>query len=119
MTTGLRSTYLDPKECWKSWIELGSLNKVQAKYIREDVRSPRTGTYPIIQAIEKAAKRWAINNPEEARKDLAYAWQVKGEILTEEKWNTWLNSAVRNVLGRSQPSLRRYVVRHGLQGIIK
>lgn len=119
MTTGLRGTYLDPKDCWKSWIELGSLLKVQRKYIKQDVKSPQTGTYPIIQSIEKSAKRWAVNNLEEARKDLTYAWQRRGEVLTDEKWNEWLNSAVRNIFSGRSVSMRRYVVRHGLQGIIK
>lgn len=119
MTTGLRGTYLDPKDCWKSWIELGSLGKVQAKYIKQDLKSPYTGRYPIIQAIEKSAKRWAVNNIEEARKDLTYAWQRRGEVLTDEKWNIWLNSAVHNIFNGSTAGLRRYIVRYGLQGIIK
>lgn len=91
MTAGIRSSsILDPGRCWKEWMRLGSLNKVRHLFATEGLRNQRTMKPPTISAIEKAAYRWALKNLDEAKKDLAFAWQAEGELLTEERWNQFL-----------------------------
>jgi len=85
MTVGMSAiSILDPYRCWKEWIRLGSLNRVRDLFDNEGLKNRRTMKVPTISAIEKAAFRWALVNQDESKKDLTYAWQTEGEILTEE-----------------------------------
>lgn len=91
MTVGMNvNSILDPRRCWKEWIRLGSLNKVRNLFEGEGLRNPATMRVPTISAIEKAAYRWAMDNQEEAKQDLSYAWQSEGVMMTEEMWRDFL-----------------------------
>lgn len=114
MPAGLRNRgYLDPETCWKEWcIHSGSLKATQEKLYNSGVRNPRTDEPPTKSGIEKAAFMWAIQNQDDARKDLEYAWQKEGQVLTDEKWREFLANASRLVyfqrLHRHEAFLREY-----------
>jgi len=87
MTAGVKKVkLLDTKRCWKDWMRLGSLNKVRSLL----EINPQTMKLPTPSGIEKAAFRWALTNQTEARKDLAFAWQEIGMVLTDEDWKKFL-----------------------------
>lgn len=91
MTVGMDTlSVLDPKRCWKEWIRLGSLNKVKRLFEDEGLRNPRTLRVPTVSAIEKAAYRWALENMDEAKQDMTYAWKTEGVMMTEEMWTDFL-----------------------------
>ena len=83
---------LDTERCWKEWVRLESLKKVQRLFESEGLRNPRTQRVPTISAIEKAAYRWALENLETSKEDLRKTWSTIGEPLTEEKWREFLKT---------------------------
>ena len=116
MTTGLGViSILDPERCWREWIRLGSLHKVQNKFEDEGLRNPRTLRVPTISAIEKAAYRWALENLEEAKKDLEYAWNQIGEVLTEERWQEFLVDKAKLAYFVQPKKIERFLEQHQLE----
>lgn len=96
MTTGLGvASILDPRQCWKDWIRLGSLAKIRDELQDKGVINQRTMKPPTISAIQKAAYRWALENQDEARKDLRYAWSEVGRVLTDADWRDFLADKAR------------------------
>ena len=91
MTPGIKiRTLLDPERCWKEWVRLESLKKVQDLFESEGLKNPKTMRVPTVSAIEKSAYRWALENQDQSKEDLRRAWSTIGEVLTEEKWKEFL-----------------------------
>jgi len=115
MTAGMSTlNILDPERCWKEWIRLGSLTKVQNLFDLEGLRNPRTLRVPTLSAIEKAAYRWALENQEEARRDLEFAWASEGEVLTEERWIGFLVDKTKLAYFVQPRKIERYLEKHDL-----
>ncbi len=115
MPAGLKNKqFLDPKQCWKDWnIHEGSLGAVQKKLVREGNLNPKTDQPPTISGIEKAAFAWALENQEEARKDLEFAWSREGHVLTEEDWREFLRNAARLVFYQRPNRLQNFMSENG------
>ena len=107
---------LDEEECWKLWIAPeGSLPKTIKRFNAEGKLNPRTGRPFSPSGIEKAALRWAIKNPVEARRDLEtklYSW---GETITDDDWHQYLYDAVKTAHKTEPRKIERLVNRLGLQ----
>lgn len=116
MPAGLKNKgFLNPEECWKDWhIHEGSLRKIQEKMLREGRTNPKTGNPPTKSGIEKAAFTWALENQDEARKDLEYAWEKEGVILTDEAWKQFLVSAAKLVHHQRPGRYERFLIQNGL-----
>lgn len=117
MAAGLRGRLIvDPYTCWKKWhVELGTLRKVREYYRKEGIVNPRTGEPPTKRAIEMSAFNWALNNPEEARKDLDKAWQREGFVLTDDEWGLTLYKFAKACYYQRPGKFRRYVESHNLE----
>lgn len=116
MPAGLRNRgYLDPEMCWKEWcIHSGSLKATQEKFYSQGIRNPRNDEPPTKSGIEKAAFFWAIQNQDEARKDLEYAWLKEGQVLTDERWKKFLASASRLVFFQRPRRHEEFLHNNGL-----
>lgn len=116
MAPGLKDRgFLDPEDCWKKWITLGSLGLVRKAYAKEEKINSKTGNPPTKSAIEKAAYMWALDHLKEARKDLEFAWVKDGHILTDEAWNKFLVKAAHLVHYQRMHKFENFVNQHGLQ----
>jgi hypothetical protein len=113
------SKYLNPKECWKLWHSLGGLSRVREHFLKKGVVNPKTGNPPTIAGIEKAAFAWALENKEEARKDLAYSWQQEGHVLDDEKWDDFLYRTAKLVFYQRHKKFSRYIEANGLQRFLE
>ena len=121
MAPGLRNKgYLNPKECWKDWnVNLGSLGEVQKDHLSKRKTHPVTDQAPSKSGIEKAAFGWALYHQDEARKDLEYAWQRQGVILTDEDWYRWLINAASLFFYRRPIPFNKFVAQFGLQRYVR
>jgi hypothetical protein len=115
MTAGMSTiSILDPERCWREWMSLGSLPKVRNLLDKEGLKNRYTQRVPTISAIEKAAFRWMLENLEESRKGLEYAWSREGAILTDEKWNEFVVSAAKLAYFCQPRKLERFLEKHSL-----
>lgn len=116
MAAGLKNRgFLDPKTCWKEWHVIeGSLGSVQSKFLKQGLVNERTERAPTKSGIEKAAFSWAIENQAESRKDLQYAWEKEGHILTDEDWKQFLLDASRLVFYQRPNRLKEFLSKNGL-----
>lgn len=115
MTLGMTTqSILDPRRCWKLWIEEGSLSKVRGIFADEGLINPNTLRPPTLSAIEKAAYRWALDNLDDARDDLEYAWNSVGKTLTEKDWRQFLSKKIRLAFFLQPRKIERYLVKHDL-----
>lgn len=118
MVAGMSTiSILDPERCWREWIALGSLTKVMNLFEQEGLRNPQTQRVPTISAIEKAAYRWMLENLDEARRGLEFAWSSEGVILTDEKWNEFVIEKARLAYFVQPRKFERYLEQHNLVGI--
>lgn len=119
MTIGLSAQkWLDEKECWDKWIELGSLESVRRYYQKNGVLNNRTGDPPTQSAIQKAAYRWMLGNIHEARKQVEHEWQKDGRILTEDEWKKFLFRVVKTTYYQTPVKLEKFIVGYGLQSYV-
>lgn len=117
MTPGLKNKgMLDPKRCWKEWtVSLGSLRAVRENlYINGEI-NPKTGQPPTKSGIQKAAFSWAIENQEEARKDLEYAWEKAGHVLTDELWQDRIVGFAKLIYHQRPGRFQKFLDKHGFQ----
>ena len=116
MTPGIPlRTVLDPERCWKEWVRLESLKKVQDLFESEGLRNPRTLRPPTISAIQKAAYRWALENQDQSKEDMRHAWSVVGEALTEEKWQEFLRTKAGLAYFLQPKKIDRFLQENGLE----
>lgn len=115
MTAGVKKVkLLDTKRCWKDWMRLGSLNKVQESLEKEGLINQETMRPPTPAGIEKAAFRWALENQNEARKDLEYAWHEIGMVLTDKDWKQFLTDKAKLTYYATPIKLQNFLVLHKL-----
>lgn len=116
MPAGLKNRgFLDPRTCWKEWhVGAGSLGAVQDKFLKDGLINNKTNSVPTKSGIEKAAFAFAIEHQDEARKDLAYAWEKEGHILTDADWKQFLKDAARLVYYQRPRRLQEFLTRNGL-----
>lgn len=105
---------LDPERCWKEWIRTGSLNEVRKVFEREGIKNPRTLEPPTLSAIEKAAYRWVLNNQEEGRQDLEFAWSSQGQVLNDFKWKQFLASKAKLAYFVQPRKIEKFLTENGL-----
>mgnify|MGYP000854682055 CR=1 FL=1 len=120
MAAGLRDrAMLDPERCWKLWhVELGTLNAVRRQLESEGLINPKTGNPPTNSGIEKAAFSWALENPTEARQDLARAWLEEGVVLKDEDWKKVITNMAKLVFHQRPRKFERYIEKHQLERYI-
>lgn len=94
-----RPSFLDRKQCFELWVELGSLPKVQQSLARKGVVNPKTGKPAGLPAIRAAAYKHVFYNIAEARK----VYQRLGAFGEgkDEAWIEYLkNRAVQFLMTR-------------------
>ncbi len=109
---------LDTKECWELWHKIGSLKGVQNYLLQKGVINQRTGRPVTVAGIEKAAFTWALENQETARKDLSYAWQQEGFILTDDEWRKFLVKKARLIFYQRPGRFGKFISDNGLEDLV-
>jgi len=77
---------LDAEECFKLWVELGTLKKVVMELTRRGQINKITGKPYGIMTVSNRAHRWVLENSEEARSYYIEA----GTIMNEEQFDRWM-----------------------------
>jgi len=93
--------YIDKRECFDKYLQLGSLGSVYRYFEAKGVISPITGRPPTRQAIKNAAFTFILNNIPVAKKALADYYFSKGVEFTDEKFNKMLITYGSKCLARS------------------
>ena len=108
---------LDEKFCWKEWQKpKGSLLKVITDLNSQGKLNPDTGRPFTPSGIQKAAFRWALDNIEEARRDVEYKLNTDGRTLSERAWKEFLYDMTKLACQTEPRKFERYVAKLGLQG---
>lgn len=86
---GLRTTkqYLDGKQVFDLWIEMGSIRKVVRKLNDLGFRNPRTGNVVTAMGAWGAAWLFVFDNLDYAKGRAFDGWKFHGVILEDEVWN--------------------------------
>ena len=110
-----RIQILDPESCWNDWIALGSLAKVRRKYEHDGIVSPRTRSAPNESAIQKAAFKYALQNPDVAKQRFEHECIKNGTPPTEEMWKErWYR--IGRLLYYQRPNrLKSFIEQYGLE----
>ena len=95
MRTG-RPKWLDRKECFDLWCELGTVRKVQLNLARKGIVNPTTKNPPSDSGVRFAAYKYVLYNPGIARKE----YMKLGEFLDgeEKRWFDHLDGWARAIL---------------------
>lgn len=81
----MTKTYLDDKQCFDLWIELGTLEKVRQHLYSLGIKNPLSGNMATPFGIRTAAFRWMLHNLDEA-------WEImagKYHILGRDEFDQW------------------------------
>ena len=76
---------LNQEECFRLWIELGTLKKVRQVLYDRGVRSKPSGKMFVTNSIRVAALTWLIYHPDEAYKLIS-----EKEDLPRDDFNEWM-----------------------------
>lgn len=82
--------YIDKKECFEKYLQLGSLGSVYRYFEAKGTISPITGRPPTRQAIKNAAWTYILFNIPLAKKALADYYFSKDVEFNDEKFNRML-----------------------------
>lgn len=93
-----RPIVLDRETCFKKWVDLGSLLNVSIWFEKQGISNSFTGKKYSASAISYAARRWVVQNPEEARK----YYEQAGMYLSDEDWTAWLVNTMLKVFHSHQ-----------------
>lgn len=107
--------YLEGKELFILWAQLGSLSKVRENLIQSGILNPETGKPPTQAGIRVAVRRWMAQNPAEARKlmlELGESW-----ASNDQEWNQWLVHQARGSLGNLE--FQRFLDRNDLHEYVQ
>ena len=91
-----RPDFLDRKECFDLWVELGSILKVRKELARRGKINPTTKKMPSDSGVRIAALKYILYNLEDARKvfkKLGYFGDDK-----DKEWFEYLKSRALDVL---------------------
>ena len=91
---------LDEELCFKLWVELDSITKVQSHMKLAGMVNPNNGKEFTQMAVWNAAIRWVLEHPDEARKH----YKAKGSTLSDLQWEEWLTEKAMFVYGGSSKS---------------
>jgi hypothetical protein len=84
------SRYLDKKECFEKYVQLGSLAAVKRYFDNRGFVNPATGKPPTRQAIKNATFTYILFNIDDAKKVLDSYYVGKGVDWNDEKFNEML-----------------------------
>lgn len=93
---GYGVNYLDNRDCFYAWAELGSLAKAKSHFEKNGIVNPKTGKPPTRAAISVAAKRWIAYNLEEAYDVYVHY----GSLMNFEEFKRWAVRYVKPVMTR-------------------
>jgi len=91
-----RPKYLDRKECFELWVELGTIPKVCLELERRGKTNPNTGCSPSKTGVQIAATKYILYNIDDARKvfqQLGYFGSSK-----DDAWIGYLKRHAMDVL---------------------
>lgn len=108
---------LDGEYCNKLWLELKTLNRVQARLTEEGIRSPRTGKMISRPAISMSAWRWSVKNPEASYAMEKKAREAEGIVLTRDMWNIELINHANQCL--TAVGYRKWLKQFGLEDVAR
>jgi hypothetical protein len=66
MLQKIKNVNIDPKECGRLWIELGSLDKVSIHLANRGIVNEKSGKPYTRDAISRCFWNWAVKHPEES-----------------------------------------------------
>jgi len=106
-----RVEFIDGKECFSLWVELGSVEKV-SKYLESVGKvNPRTKKRYSIMGVWSAAITWATDNPDDA-----WPYYVEaGTAMNREEWNEWLVARAITTRGYSKKNFLAWVKKQGFE----
>lgn len=95
---GKRWGFINNKEAFNMWIELGSLNKVQAKFAELGMVN-KEGKPPSREGLGNAAWKYALANPEEAYNRISETnRRMNVPVPTVEEWRKMMMGKAKSLL---------------------
>ena len=96
---------LNERECFRLWLELGSLRKVSDHLRSKGTINPKTGRPFTTMGIRNSAYRWVLKNIEEA-KPLYYS---EGFVGDDEDWDKFIIDTARNIILEPSVTVRPFM----------
>ena len=108
MAKGFGVEYLDGKECFYLWAELGSLEKASNELERRGKVNPKTGKAPTRMSISTSARNWATENLKESYE----VYQKCGSLFSWEDYCKWIVDQAKKI--KTKTAYRRWLKTSGL-----
>jgi hypothetical protein len=99
-----RPAWLDREQCFKLWLQLGTIRRVRAYLEANGVVNPTTGERPSEIGVRASAWKWALYHPEEARQ----IFIEKLGIYTDDQLDYWFDRLERAAKGFLATRVERY-----------
>jgi len=99
-----REKFLDDKMCFILWAELGSLPKAVRHITQDGYVNPRTKKPFTRSGVHQSARRYMLENADEARK----VFLQHGDTRTQEEWEEYLVKLAAHVYGEMSSRTRFY-----------
>lgn len=106
---GFRGEKLDEKLCFELWVHRGTSQKAAIALVKEyNISNPRTNKPYTHESVVKAAKRYALNHPDEARK----LWEEKYGEVRDSLWLDYLSRISKILISSSMKRYNDWIEKH-------
>lgn len=101
---------LDGKTCWDEYIRWGSFSKAASRF-----KNPNTLRRVTPAAVERAAYKWAIDNPDVAKSDWQRYCLATGVPPTDERWLERVYRMIKVAYYYNPSKLKKYLEKYSIQ----
>ena len=98
---------LSPEDCFKAWVETGTVEKASKFMNNKGIVNPRSGNYYSVYSVWRSAMMWVLEHPDEARP----YYVAEGATFTDTEWEEFLVKKACHIYGHSKNRLISWIKR--------